>query len=167
MRALAGKQILSGQDFYPRDEAAGAAIATIWKETRMDNRSSNSLYDRLGGETGVRHLVEIFYDIVEHEPEGRDLMLLHLRGHGVAHSRIEQFNFLSGFFGGPKLYAEKHGHSNVRKMHEHVVINAGARDSWLNCMVLALDRVGTSAETKTAVMTHFRTVASMLKNSDT
>ena len=72
------------------------------------------LYERVGGEEGVRRLVETFYDVVEYEPEGEALAILHLRGHGVAHSRIEQFNFLSGFFGGPHLYVEKYGHSNVR-----------------------------------------------------
>ena len=47
----------------------------------------------------MRRLVETFYDVIENEPEGEALAILHLRGHGVAHSRIEQFNFLSGFFG--------------------------------------------------------------------
>ena len=132
----------------------------------MQLNSSASLYERLGGEAGVRQLVDVFYDIVEGEAAGHDLNILHLRGHGVAHSRIEQFNFLSGFLGGPRLYAEKHGHSNVRKMHEHVSINAHARDSWLNCMDLALDRCGTDTNTKDAVMAHFRSVAHVLKNRD-
>lgn len=132
----------------------------------METNSSASLYERLGGEAGVRRLVEAFYDIVEREEAGHDLNLLHLRGHGIAHSRIEQFNFLSGFLGGPKLYAEKHGHSNVRKMHEHVAINAHARDSWLNCMELALDRCEMNAATKGAVMAHFKSVAGILKNTE-
>ncbi len=132
----------------------------------MDVSSKPSLYDRLGGEPGVRRLVEVFYDIVEHEAVGHDLNVLHLRGHGVAHSRIEQFNFLSGFLGGPKLYAEKHGHSNVRKMHSHVAINAHARDSWLKCMELAVQRCGYDAGTADAVMVHFRSVANGLKNQE-
>lgn len=132
----------------------------------MDLNANASFYDRLGGEPGIRKLVDIFYDIVENEPEGHDLNILHLRGHGVAHSRIEQFNFLSGFLGGPKLYTEKHGHSNVRRMHDHVVINANARDSWLNCMQLALERCGTDASTKNDVMTHFKAVAKILKNTE-
>ncbi len=69
------------------------------------------------------------YDVIEFEPEGADLKMLHLRGHGVAHSRIEQFNFLSDFLGGPKLYAEIHGHSNVREMHMHIEIERNAHDA--------------------------------------
>lgn len=125
-----------------------------------------SLYDLVGGEDGIRKLVETFYDIVEFEPEGRSLHLLHLRGHGVAHSRIEQLNFLSGFLGGPRLYAEKHGHSNVREMHEHVEIDAAAKDAWLLCMGIAIDRVGLPAEIKSRLMTPFTRVATMLVNRE-
>ena len=128
--------------------------------------TANSLYSRLGGETAVRDLVEVFYDIIEFEPEGHALKLLHLRGHGVAHSRIEQFNFLSGFLGGPKLYAEKHGHSNVREMHEHVEIDAEARDAWLKCMTIAMKRLNIDPKTAADTMQHFRVVAHNLKNRD-
>lgn len=122
------------------------------------------LYDQMGGETAVHRLVETFYDIVEQEPEGKPLLLLHLRGHGVAHSRIEQFNFLSGFLGGPRLYVERYGHSDVRQMHAHVAIDPPARDAWLRCMEMAIDRVGLAAEVKSALMKHFTRVADMLVN---
>ena len=125
-----------------------------------------SLYDLIGGEEPLRRLIETFYDIVEFEPEGRVLHVLHLRGHGVAHSRIEQFNFLSGFFGGPGLYVQKYGHSDVREMHEHVEIDAEARDAWLNCMSIAIDRVGFSSDIKARLMAPFTRVATMLINKD-
>lgn len=124
------------------------------------------LYDRVGGEVGLRTLIETFYDIIEFEPEGRGLHVLHLRGHGVAHSRIEQFNFLSGFLGGPRLYVEKYGHSDVREMHVHVEIDAEARDAWLNCMSIAIDRVGLPADVKRDLMDNFTRVAFQLKNKD-
>jgi hemoglobin len=126
-----------------------------------------SLYQQMGGEEAVRRLVETFYDIVEQEPVGAPLYLLHLRGHGVAHSRLEQFYFLSGFLGGPRLYVERHGHSDVRQMHAHVAIDQAARDAWLNCMTLAVDRVGLNAEIKAVLMKHFTRVADMLINQPT
>lgn len=124
------------------------------------------LYDRVGGADGLRALIETFYDIVEFEPEGRVLHLLHLRGHGVTHSRIEQFNFLSGFLGGPRLYVEKYGHSDVREMHAHVEIDSEARDAWLTCMSIAVDRVGLPPSVKRELMDNFTRVAFMLKNTD-
>ncbi len=129
-------------------------------------KKAKLLYDLVGGEEGIHRLVEVFYDIVEREPEGRVLHILHLRGHGVAHSRIEQLNFLSGFLGGPQLYIEKFGHSDVRQMHTHVEIDAEARDAWLQCMSMAIDRVGLASDTKDQLMTNFTRVAMMLKNKD-
>jgi hemoglobin len=123
-----------------------------------------SLYQQIGGEAAVRSLVETFYDIVEQEPAGAPLYLLHLRGHGVTHSRLEQFNFLSGFLGGPRLYVERHGHSDVRQMHAHVAIDSAARDAWLACMEMAIDRVGLDHAIKAQMMKHFTRVADMLVN---
>jgi hemoglobin len=155
--------------------AAGSvdvALADIDPEDRHSSvsgwsaRRAPTLYDLIGGEPQLRKLVETFYDIVEYEPEGRVLHVLHLRGHGVAHSRIEQFDFLSGFFGGPRLYIQKYAHSDVRQMHEHVEISAEARDAWLNCMSMAIDRVGFSADIKGRLMTPFMRVAAILVNRD-
>ncbi len=129
----------------------------------MDHRTL--LYDLAGGEAGISQLVETFYDIVETEPQGEPLRVLHLRGHGIAHARIEQFFFLSGFFGGPNLYLEHHGHSNVRAMHAHVEITPEARDAWLNCMGMAIDRTGLSSELKARMMGPFTRVADSLVNT--
>jgi hemoglobin len=125
-----------------------------------------SLYDLVGGEQGVLKLVQVFYDLVQAHPEGHQLHLLHLRGNGIAHSRVEQFNFLSGFLGGPKLYIEKHGHSNVRTMHEHVEINQQAKDAWLKCMDMAIDEVGLDTQTKNQLMSNFTVIAERLVNRD-
>lgn len=123
-----------------------------------------TLYDRIGGEATVSKLVETFYDIIEHEEAGRSLFLLHLRGHGIAHSRIEQFNFLSGFLGGPKLYVERHHHSDVKQFHAHVPIGPSDRDAWLTCMGMAIDRIGLTAEFKAQLLKHFTRVANTLVN---
>ena len=123
-----------------------------------------SLYQRVGGEDGVRRLVEAFYDLVETHPAGAPVNLLQLRGHGVAHARIDQFKFLSGFFGGPKLYAETYGHSNVRQIHAHVEIDAAAKDSWLTCMDMALDQVGLETALKREIMASFTVISEKLVN---
>ena len=128
------------------------------------NNSYKSLYDSIGGEAGVIKLIEVFYDIVETDHEGHKLHLLHLRGNGMAHSRVEQFNFLSGFLGGPKLYVEKHGHSNVRTIHEHVEINSEAKDIWLKCMSVAIDHIGIVPTIKDKLMSNFTAIAERLVN---
>lgn len=130
----------------------------------VSNAANCSLYDLVGGEAVVLNLVKVFYDIVETESFAHKLLLLHLRGNGVAHSRVEQFNFLSGFLGGPKFYVEKHGHSNIRTMHEHVEINAESKEIWLECMSMAIDQIGLEATTKSKLMRNFTAAAERLVN---
>jgi hemoglobin len=122
-----------------------------------------TLYERMGGADALRKLVDDFYDLIENDPDGEILNLLHLRGHGVAHSRIEQFNFLSGFFGGPRLYTEKHGHSDVREMHRHVEVGPAERDAWLLCMQRAVDGMAFERDVSERLMKHFRVVANVLE----
>ncbi|MGH1541296.1 MAG: group II truncated hemoglobin [Arenicella sp.] len=132
------------------------------------NKATNrqTLYYKMGGESSLKALVETFYDIVETDPDGEPVHVLHLQGFGVNHLRQAQFEFLSGFFGGPQLYIEKTGHSNLRLMHEHVEIGAVERDSWLLCMEKAIDKVGFEAEIKDQLMQGFTRSAEVLKNRD-
>jgi len=122
-----------------------------------------SPYQMMGGEAGVEQLVKTFYDIVESDPAGAPLMAMHSRGHGLAHAREAQFEFLSGFLGGPQLYLERHRHANVKQMHAHLNIGMIERDSWLTCMDRALTAVKTDAETHRLLMGHFRRVAEALR----
>ena len=121
-----------------------------------------SIYDQVGGAEGVEQLVNTFCDILETTEAGKPVYLLHLRGHGMAHARMEQFNFFSGMFGGPKLYAEKWGHSNVRQIHEHVEIGEAESQAWLTCMAMTLDKLSYPAQLKQILMQSFTDMASVL-----
>lgn len=93
---------------------------------------------------------------------GASLYALHLRGHGIAHARVEQFRFPSGFLGGPKVYVERHRHANVREKLLHVAIDGSARDAWLKCLTIAIDRFGIEADLKATVMSCFTRTAERL-----
>ena len=137
---------------------------TLQQSSKLD-LTKQTLYDLAGGEGGVKNLVNLFYDIVETNPEAHKLHLLHLRGNGIAHSRLEQFNFLSGFLGGPKLYVEVHGHSNIRVMHEHVEVNAESKDIWLKCMSMAIKSIEMEATAKEKLFNNFKVSAERLVNA--
>jgi hemoglobin len=49
------------------------------------------MIDRIGGEEKVHHLVDHFYDLIETLPQGRAIMEMHLKGHGLSHVRPAQF----------------------------------------------------------------------------
>ena len=121
-----------------------------------------SPYQRLGGEAGVRLLVNTFYDLVESRPEGQPLRVMHNEGSGLAHVRETQVMFLSGFLGGPQLYVEQYRHANVRQMHAHLAIGEAEADSWLTCMDMALEKTA-DEDTHRLLMTHFTRVANALK----
>jgi hemoglobin len=55
-----------------------------------------SILDQIGGEAALRKLVDRFYDLVETDPRGDNMMRLHFRGHGLSHVREEQFAFPVG-----------------------------------------------------------------------
>lgn len=122
------------------------------------------MIDSLGGEEAVRDLVETFYDLVEELPEGENLRRLHRRGQGMANARVEQFNFLSAFLGGRKYYQEKHGHMDVKLMHEHVPITAKDAENWLFCMDRALEKGGHNGPHVDRLRGIFHRVALILVN---
>jgi hemoglobin len=125
---------------------------------------SGRMIDAIGGETVLRQLVESFYDLVETLPEGEALRKLHLRGHGLAHVREEQFNFLSGFLGGRRYYEEKHGHMDLRRMHAHVPIARQDAEDWLFCMDRALAANGLAGPEIERLRATFQKICLMLVN---
>lgn len=127
------------------------------------SHSASSYYAQLGGEQSVRQLVDTFYDIVETVPEGLPLMELHEGGNGMAHVRQAQFEFLSGFLGGPQLYYEHYHHANVKRMHAHFEIGLAERDAWLLCMDTALEQTGTPDDLRQRLMDAFNRVAEALR----
>ncbi|MEZ5793240.1 group II truncated hemoglobin [Albidovulum sp.] len=125
---------------------------------------STRMIETIGGEVPLRHLVEDFYDLIETLPEGESLRKLHLRGHGLAHVREEQFNFLSGFLGGRRYYEEKHGHMDVRRMHAHVPISVQDAEDWLFCMDHALAKNNLSGPEIDRLRGVFRRICMLLVN---
>ena len=123
-----------------------------------------SILDHLGGEPALRALVGHFYDLVETDPRGENLMRLHFRGHGLAHVREEQFAFLSGFLGGRRYYEEKHGSMEVRLMHAHVPIALEDAESWLALMDQAIADLGHEGPHVEKMRAAFRRVALILVN---
>jgi len=88
-----------------------------------------SLYEMLGGETGLRSLVDRFYDLMDSSPEAEKIRAFHARS--LTQSREKLFLFLSGWSGGPQLYIEKFGHPRLRLRHMPFPIGSEERDQWL------------------------------------
>lgn len=123
-----------------------------------------TLLDDIGGDDGIAALVNRFYDLVETLPEGANLRRLHGRGHGIAHARIEQVDFMSGFLGGRQYYRERHGHMDVKLIHAHVPIRVNDAENWLTCMDVALREEGLAGPQIEKLRAVLRRVALILVN---
>lgn len=126
---------------------------------------TQSVLDQLGGEDVLRKLVNRFYDLIETDPQAHDLLRLHFRGHGMQHTRAEQFDFLSGFLGGRQYYKERHGHMDVREIHAHIPIRTTDAEVWLATMDQALTDCQLSGSHVERMRATLRRVALMLVNS--
>ena len=123
------------------------------------------MIERIGGESKVHLLVNHFYDLIETLPQGRAIMEMHLKGHGLAHVRPEQFEFLCGFFGGRRYYHERHGHMNLREIHAHVDIRRQDAEDWLALMDRAMVETEVSEAERAQIMATFRRAALTLVNA--
>lgn len=98
---------------------------------------NTSHYDKVGGDKGVRKLVDRFYDLMDDREDATTLRNLHAKSLKV--SRDKLYLFLSGWLGGPSLYIEKYGHPRLRQRHLPFKITSLERDQWVSCMSQALD----------------------------
>ena len=124
------------------------------------------MIDRIGGEGQVHLLVNHFYDLIESLPQGRAIMEMHLKGHGLSHVRPAQFEFLCGFLGGQRYYHERHGHMNLREIHAHVEIRKADAEDWLAVMERAMVETGVAERERGEIMPTLQRAALMLVNTD-
>jgi hemoglobin len=108
-------------------------------------------YDLLGGDAGIRQLVDRFYDLMDSSPEAANIRPLHAAS--LKSSREKLYLYLSGWTGGPQRYVEKYGHPRLRMRHIHFPIGSRERDEWLWCM----DRALAEHEMPDALREHLRT----------
>ncbi|MBU6260810.1 MAG: group II truncated hemoglobin [Burkholderiales bacterium] len=120
-------------------------------------------YAQIGGDAGVRALVDRFYDLMDLEPAYAALRALHpttLEG-----SRDKLYWFLSGWLGGPDLYVERHGHPRLRARHLPFVITRVERDQWLACMQQAMAELGLEGALAQRLAASFFDTADWMRNT--
>ena len=93
----------------------------------------------IGGDAKVRAVIDRFYDLMDMVPEYYVIRKLHPAD--LSGSRDKLSMFLSGWLGGPPLYADKYGHPMLRARHLPFAIGIAERDAWIACMARAMDGV--------------------------
>ena len=122
-------------------------------------------YQLLGGEDGVRRLCDAFYDCMDSLPQAAGIRRMH--GEDLSGIRQKLFEYMSGWLGGPHLYAQKYGSICMTGPHRPYAIGPQERDQWLLCMDEALERVGASEEVKTMLKRPLQGIADVVRNRET
>jgi hemoglobin len=122
-----------------------------------------SIFALIGGEAGLRALVDRFYDLMDLEPEHAGVRALHPSS--TDGSRDKLFWFLCGWSGGPDHYIARFGHPRLRARHLPYRIGAAERDQWLRCMALAMQDTGVPEDLQLRLMTSFYETADWMRNA--
>ena len=123
-----------------------------------------SPYELLGGDSAVRQLVDRFYDLMDTVPTYAVIRTLHPAV--MTGSREKLYLFLSGWLGGPPLYAEKFGHPMLRARHLPFAIGIAERDAWLACMRQAMNDCVVDAGLQASLLDSLFKTADWMRNKE-
>ena len=123
---------------------------------------SESSYQRIGGDEGLKQLVNMFYDYMETLPEAKPIRDLHAKD--LKSAREKLFMFLSGWLGGPDRYIAAFGHPRLRARNMRFTIGAEEHDQLFLCMRKALDDIDIDTMFKQQLMSSFTQTANHMMN---
>lgn len=127
----------------------------------MDTRTP---YELMGGDVGIRTLVDRFYDLMDSAPEARNVRALHATS--LKASRDKLYLYLSYWTGGPATYVEQKGHPRLRMRHLPFAIGEIERDEWLWCMDRALDEHEMPVDLREALRGKLHALADHMRNRE-
>ncbi|PWF25615.1 group II truncated hemoglobin [Corticimicrobacter populi] len=139
-----------------QDNISGASIA--------QDAPTGSLFDEMGGEAGIRALVDRFYDLMDLEPDLQALRATH--GPSLDQARDRLFWFLCGYTGGPNHYIERFGHPRLRARHLPFSIGRAERDQWVVCMGRAMQDQGFPEPLMDKMLESFYGIADWMRNRE-
>jgi hemoglobin len=90
-----------------------------------------------GGESGIRRLVDMFFDRMGNDARFATIYAMHPEDKEISRDKLARF--LCGWLGGPKLYQEKYGAIGIPRVHQHLAIKTPERDQWLTCMTESVE----------------------------
>ncbi len=100
---------------------------------------SDNTFQAVGGEEGIRKLVDTFYEIMGSSPAFNTIWRWHPKDKQISRDKLAAF--LSGWMGGPRRYQEQFGSISIPQAHAHLPVTEVERDMWLACMRETLERL--------------------------
>jgi hemoglobin len=122
----------------------------------------SSPFEMIGGEAGLRRLVDRFYDVMDSEPAARGIRAMHPPSLDTSREKLRLF--LTGWLGGPPVYVERFGPPMLRARHLPFPIGEAERDAWLLCMNRALEEQEMPTELRNFLRDRFAAMADHMRN---
>jgi hemoglobin len=123
----------------------------------------DTAFEWMGGEDKVRAVVDRFYDLMDLEPQYRELRAAH--GTELQRARDNLFWFLCGWLGGPQHYTDRFGHPRLRMRHMPFKIGILERDQWIACMDQAMAEQGVDEKLRARLRESFFQTADWMRNT--
>ncbi|WP_076419083.1 group II truncated hemoglobin [Colwellia sp. UCD-KL20] len=128
----------------------------------MNNKSceygvGDNSYKMAGELSGITQLVDDFYQNMATFKESQKIRDMHPVD--LTTSRKKLTYFLSGWLGGPKLYAQHYGSINIPLAHKHLSVGHAESEAWLLCMQKAVDKQAYEDPFKVYLMQQLRVPA--------
>ncbi|MBB1075583.1 group II truncated hemoglobin [Rhodoferax sp. 4810] len=121
-------------------------------------------YEALGGEAGIGQLVQRFYALMDELPEAYTVRKMHPEN--LAGSAQSLFEFLSGWLGGPPLYAAKKGHPRLRMRHAPYAVDQVVHNEWMLCMTQAINEQVADPQFRTWLLATIAQMANHMINTE-
>lgn len=130
----------------------------------MNVASSLTPYEAIGGEAGIQKMVYRFYALMDELPEA--YMVRKMHPESLAGSAESLFEFLSGWLGGPPLYANQKGHPRLRMRHAPYAVDQAVRNEWMQCMTQAIEEQVSDPQFRAWLLARFAQMASHMIDTE-
>jgi hemoglobin len=120
-----------------------------------------TLFEAVGGEDFFVKLVDGFYQGIESD----EVLSAMYQGHDLVQARRHLALFLQQYWGGPTTYQTERGHPRLRMRHMPFVIDADARDRWLNHMQASLEKLEMPLDARQDLWEYLVAAANSLVNT--
>lgn len=98
--------------------------------------TTESLFDRIGGEAGVRAVVGRFYDLMDQQPDYAELRAMHAPN--LTETRLSLIQFLTAWLGGPRDWFEARPGVCIMREHRRMAVTRPTAAQWVHAMSRAM-----------------------------
>lgn len=126
--------------------------------------ATHTIYELVGGEAGLRAVVDRFYDLMDGDAVYGPIRSMHHDDLGAIRTGL--FEWLSGWLGGPPLFIERKGSPCITGAHLPFRIDAEASALWVGCMTRAMEDVGVAERYREVLLPALARIADGLRNDD-